>query len=94
MAINKKQSSLWVKVVLVLVIVAFVATLVPAAFLGGGQGGAGDAATTTGATLERLAQTHLPAVRSNTAVLASDPTSYTALVNLGNAYYDWGLQLQ
>lgn len=93
MAISKKQSSVWVKVVLVVVIVAFVGTLVPAAFLGG-QGDTGGGATSTGATLERIAQTHLPTVRSNTAVLASDPTSYTALVNLGNAYYDWGLQLQ
>ncbi|MDF1543024.1 MAG: tetratricopeptide repeat protein [Anaerosomatales bacterium] len=94
MAINKKQSSLWVKVVLVFVVVAFVASLVPALFMGGGNTQQATGATETGATLERIANDHLPAVNSYTAMLASEPTSYTALVGLGNTYFDWGVQIQ
>lgn len=95
MAINKKQSSLWVKIVVIFVVVAFVASLLPALFLGNTGGtqnasGAGE----TGATLETVANDHLPAVNSYTAALASEPTSYTALVGLGNTYFDWGAQLQ
>jgi len=94
-AINKKQSSLWVKIVVIFVVVAFVASLLPALFLGNTGGtqnasGAGE----TGATLETVANDHLPAVNSYTAALASEPTSYTALVGLGNTYFDWGAQLQ
>jgi tetratricopeptide (TPR) repeat protein len=94
-AINKKQSSLWVKIVLIFVVVAFIASLVPALFLGN-TGGTQDAsgATETAATLERVANDHLPAVNSYTAALSSEPTSYTALVGLGNTYFDWGAQLQ
>jgi tetratricopeptide (TPR) repeat protein len=94
-AINKKQSSLWVKIVLVFVAVAFVVSLIPALFLGntgGTQNASG--ASETAATLEQIANDHLPAVNSYTAVLASEPTSYTALVGLGNTYFDWGFQIQ
>lgn len=94
MAINKKQSSIWVKAVLIFVAFAFVISLIPALFLGdqGGQDASG--ATETGAALEQIANEHLPAVNSYTGVLASEPTSYTALVGLGNTYFDWGLQIQ
>ncbi|MBW6469269.1 MAG: tetratricopeptide repeat protein [Coriobacteriia bacterium] len=94
MAINKKQSSLWVKVVLIFVIIAFVATLVPALFMGGTGAQQPAGATETGASLERIANDHLPAVNSYTAMLASEPTSYTALVGMGNTYFDWGFQIQ
>lgn len=95
MAINKKQSSLWVKIVLIFVVVAFIASLLPAFFMGN-TGGTQDAsgASETAAALERIANDHLPAVNSYTAVLSSEPTSYTALVGLGNTYFDWGSQIQ
>ena len=95
MAINKKQSSLWVKIVLIFVVVAFVVSLVPALFLGN-NAGTQDAsgASETGAALEQIANDHLPAVTSYTGVLSSEPTSYTALVGLGNTYFDWGSQIQ
>jgi len=94
-AINKKQSSIWVKAVLIFVAFAFVVSLIPALFLGN-RGAAQDSsgATETGAALERIANEHLPAVNSYTAALSSEPTSYTALVGLGNTYFDWGLQIQ
>ena len=94
MAINKKQSSLWVKIVLIFVILAFVVSLVPALFLGPGANQPATGGTATGATLERIANSHLPAVNSYTAALQSEPTSYTAMVGLGNTYFDWGSQIQ
>jgi tetratricopeptide (TPR) repeat protein len=93
-AINKRQSALWVKVVVVFVVVAFVVSLVPALFLGNSNTQQATGATETGATLERIANDHLPAVNSYTGMLASEPTSYTALVGLGNTYFDWGFQIQ
>ncbi len=93
MAINKRNSSLWVKIVVVFVVLAFVASLVPAFFLGGSGPQPTNASTETGATLERIANDHVPAVASSTAALQADPEDYNALVNLGNVYYDWGLQI-
>ncbi|MBE0416961.1 MAG: tetratricopeptide repeat protein [Coriobacteriia bacterium] len=94
MAINKRQSALWVKVVVIFVVVAFVGSLIPALFLGNRGTQPATGATETGATLERIANDHLPAVNSYTALLRSEPTSYTALVGLGNTYFDWGFQIQ
>jgi tetratricopeptide (TPR) repeat protein len=93
-AINKRQSALWVKIVVVFVVVAFVVSLVPALFLGNSNTQQATGATETGATLERIANDHLPAVNSYTATLQSEPTSYTAWAGLGNTYFDWGFQIQ
>jgi hypothetical protein len=78
----------------VFVVVAFVVSLVPALFLGNGNTQQATGATETGATLERIANDHLPAVNSYTATLQSEPTSYTAWTGLGNTYFDWGFQIQ
>lgn len=95
MAINKKQSSIWVKAVLIFVALAFVVSLLPSLFLGKqGTSGENAPASGTGAILEKIANDHLPAVTSYTSALASDPTSYTALVALGDTYFDWASQLQ
>jgi tetratricopeptide (TPR) repeat protein len=94
-AINKKQSSIWVKAVLVFVALAFIVSLLPQVFLGNKNGAKGEAsASGAGAVLESIANEHLPAVTSYTSALASEPTSYTALVGLGNTYFDWGAKLQ
>ncbi len=50
--------------------------------------------TETGATLERVAGTHLPAIMSYTSVLESEPTSYTVLVAAADTYFDWGFQIR
>mgnify|MGYP002152302034 CR=1 FL=1 len=94
MAINKKQSSMWVKAVLIFVALAFVVSLTPGLFMGRNSAAQDTGATETGATLERIANEHLAAVTSNTAVLESDPENYGALVTLGNTYFDWAFQIR
>lgn len=93
MAINKKQSALWVKATIIFVVLAFVVTALPAIFLGG-QPGQTSTATETGAILERIAGEHLPAINSYTAMLESDPASYTVLAATGDTYFDWAFQIR
>ena len=93
MAINKKQTSVWMKAVLIFVVFAFVASIIgPALFAGLGSGPA-PAGSETGAVLEQIASAHAPAIASNTVALESDPDNYDVLVNLGNSYYDWALRI-
>jgi tetratricopeptide (TPR) repeat protein len=90
-AINKSQSPMWVKVVLIVLIVAFVSL-----FVGSGIGGlfsqssnqAGQQTPVDQA--QQINAQYQPQVDSLSAVVASQPESFTALVNLGNTYMDWG----
>ncbi len=94
MALNKAQTSVGVKVILVLLIVAFVASFIPlfgSAF--SGDGGAGSQQNKP-STLESIAQQFQPTVASLTAQLQSEPESYPVLVSLGNTYFDWAIQVQ
>ncbi len=93
MAINKRQSALWVKATIIFVILAFIVTAVPVFFMGGGQPQAPEA-TETGAVLERVAQNYAPTVNSYHVMLQSEPTSYTVLVATADAYFDWALQVR
>lgn len=93
MAINKRQSSLWVKATIIFVVLAFVITAVPVFFMGDGQPQAPEA-TGTGAALERIAQNYAPTVTQYQTMLQSEPTSYTVLVATGDAYFDWAFQIR
>jgi cytochrome c-type biogenesis protein CcmH/NrfG len=50
--------------------------------------------TATAPTATSLDAQFQPQVASLTSLLQSDPTSYTALVSLGNVYFDWAVQKQ
>ncbi len=90
MAIDKSRTSLGVKIVLIFVAVAMVGYLVPTLFglFGTSGSGGGDSNTAADASAQ-IAQQYTMRVASNDAILRSDPTSYTALVDQGNAYFDW-----
>ena len=92
MALNKAQTSMGVKVILIVLIVAFVASFIPligSAFSGGDS----QQNAQTGA-LDAIDQQFQPTIASLTGMLQSEPESYTVLVNLGNTYFDWAAQLQ
>lgn len=91
MALNKAQTSLGIKIVLIFLIIAFVASFIP--FIGGAFDGGGDQQPAQGA-LERIGQQFQPTVSSLTSLLASEPESYTVLVTLGNTYFDWANEIQ
>jgi tetratricopeptide (TPR) repeat protein len=93
-ALNKAQTSVGVKVVLVILIVVFVGSFVSIGtglFSGTGQQNTGTTGTDSLATINAQYQ---PAVAALTSQLQSEPESYTALVSLGNTYFDWALKVQ
>lgn len=99
MAINKAKTSLWMKGFIIFLIVAFVATIGAASIPSIAQlftppiGTGTTQAQTPTATVETINAQFQPGITALTALAASDPTSYTANVNLGNAYFDWAQTL-
>ncbi len=99
MAINKAKTSPWMKGFIIFLIVAFVATIgaasIPSIFQLFTQPSTSQTTTqaTPAATVEQINAQFQPGITALTAAAASDPTSYTAHVNLGNAYFDWAQTL-
>lgn len=95
MALNKAQTSTITKVLLVLLILAFVASFVP---LFGQVGqlftGSGSVTTNTNDPTAAVNAQYQPQVNSLVGLLQSDPESYTVLVALGNTYFDWASAIQ
>lgn len=93
MALNKAQTSLGVKIILIMLIVAFVASFIPLFGSVFSSPNTGDQTAQPNA-LDAISQQFQPAAASLTAQLQSEPESYTVLVQLGNTYFDWALQVQ
>lgn len=93
MALNKKQTSLVTKIGIGLVALLLVLSFVPWGSLGG-SGSSGTAGTTGTGQLDAIAAKYTASTSAYEQVLASEPTSYTVLVNLGNTYFDWALDAQ
>jgi tetratricopeptide (TPR) repeat protein len=95
-AINKSNSPMWVKVTLIILIVAFVMSFVVLAS-NPFQAFAPTGTTPSGQKQDPIAQIDAqfqPQVAAITAQLQSDPASYTVLVSLGNTYFDYAIQKQ
>ncbi|MDP2233739.1 MAG: hypothetical protein Q8K89_08895 [Actinomycetota bacterium] len=92
MAINKKKASPIVKIGIIAVSALIVLSFLPWASLGllTANSGSGQ----TGGQLETIAAGYTGSVSAFEQSLASDPTSYTVLVNLGNTYFDWGIEIK
>lgn len=92
MAINKSNTPLWMKATLILLAIVFVFGFIS---IGASPFMGTDTTTPPAAgTGDTIAQQFQPTVAALTAAIQSDPESYTALVNLGNTYFDWAAQLQ
>lgn len=96
MGLDKSSTSPAMKIIISLLILAFVST-----FLYGGIASIiqvfkpnpnQPAATSTNPVAAAKAQFQ-PQIDALTKLAASDPTSQTPLVNLGNAYFDWAQQV-
>jgi len=95
-AINKSNSPAWVKVTLIVLIVAFVASFVVIAanpFGAGTPANTGEATGTAGAASAADTQ-YQGQVAALTTQLQSDPQNYATLVSLGNTYFDWAAAKQ
>ena len=96
MGINKSSTTLSMKIIISLLIIAFVSM-----FLYGGiaslielfKGNPNQQASTATDPVAAATQSYQPKIEALGALVESEPTSYTPLVNLGNAYFDWALEL-
>jgi tetratricopeptide (TPR) repeat protein len=94
-ALNKAHTSIWVKVLIIVLIVAFVSLFMY-------QGLAGifalfqqspTAATSTVDYVAAVNQQNQAIIDALKATLASSPTSYTAAVAVADGYFNWAQQL-
>jgi tetratricopeptide (TPR) repeat protein len=96
-AINKAKTSPWMKGFIIFLIFAFVVTIgaasIPSIAELFKQPVTQGTTTTPVATVEQINAQFQPGITALTAAAASDPASYTAQVNLGNAYFDWAQTL-
>jgi tetratricopeptide (TPR) repeat protein len=86
-ALNKAKTSLGMKIVLIFLIIAFVTSFISLSGMFTTPPG-----TTTAPTgqVDQISARYAPTVEMLEATVRSEPTSYTALVNLGNVYTEWG----
>ena len=96
MGLNKSSTSIGMKIVISLLIFAFIST-----FLYGGiasivqvfQPNPNQSATTSADPIVAAETKFQPQVDALRKLTESDPTSQTPLVNLGNAYFDWAQEV-
>lgn len=96
MAINKARTSWWMKAILILIVVAFVTSFISivASPFAGKTANNQQQTTPQANSAEQINAEYQPQVQALSKVLASEPTSYTILVSLGNAYFDWAAKMQ
>lgn len=93
MAIDKSRTSLGMKIILIVVAASFVLSFIP---LLGNVGSLFSSAPkqTPQEQIDAIAANYQGQVSALEGVAASDPTSYTIMVSLGNTYFDWAAQTQ
>jgi len=90
MAINKKNSPVWVKIVIIVVAVSFVASIALVGF--GSLGDGGGTPTNSGTSGGTLTSRYQPQVDSALAASNADPTNAALLANVGHVYYEWAVE--
>ena len=95
MAIDKSNTSLGVKIILVFVAIAMVGYLVPTLFGLFSSNGVTNtnANQTANDVLAQISAKYTPTTTALDTALRSEPTSYTALVTQGDTYFDWALEV-
>jgi tetratricopeptide (TPR) repeat protein len=95
-ALNKAHTSIWVKVLIVVLIVAFVSLFMYQGLAGLFslfQQGGSQASSTTVDYVAAVNEQNQSITTALKATLASAPTSYTAAVAVADAYFNWAQQL-
>jgi predicted Zn-dependent protease len=99
MAINKSNTSPWVKGVIIFIVICFVGLGMGTALSSLGTssptpGASTTASQSTTATLDAIALTHTPTIQAIDASLTAQPKNYDLLVQQAQEYYDWAAQVQ
>lgn len=92
MAVDKSNTPTWMRVVIILVALSFVAMLVPVVFGGLGVLGGGTSSD-SGNNTDAIASQYQPRVDSALAVVQANPDSADALTQVGHSYYEWAVSL-
>lgn len=97
MALNKSNSPLWVKILVVILIISLVSLFMYTGIAGifdlFKQSPTASSSSSTVETVASINQQNQPRVDAFKAMLKSDPASLTASLNLANAYFDWAQKL-
>jgi tetratricopeptide (TPR) repeat protein len=99
MALNKAQTSLATKVLIILLalsMVLFVLLPAIAPLLSGGSNTSGQQqqSTAQAGSYEAIAAKYSNTVASNDAAIKADPKNSALLINQGNLYFDWANEVQ
>jgi len=92
MAIRKDKTSVLMKVGIVLLALTFVVALIPSVFGALGSNKV-PSPTQTQSGSDAAAAQYGPQVNSLLSQLKTNPKDYQTLVSLGNAYFEWALQV-
>ncbi len=97
MAIDKSHTPPWVKAVIIMICIAFVAMIAGSGLLsmGGSTGGTGaTGSTSTTDTLNAIAAQAQPVIDAVDTSLTAQPKNYDLLLDQAQNYYDWASQVQ
>jgi Flp pilus assembly protein TadD len=95
-ALNKARTSIGVKVLIIILIVAFISLFMYSGIAGIFELFKTSSSTTASSSADPLAAINdrgQSTVAALSTLAASQPTSYTAQVNVANAYFDWAQEL-
>lgn len=98
MALNKAHTSVWVKAMIIFLIICFVSLFMYTGINGlidlfQPSGQTQSTTQTPAQTLAAINAKHQPTIDALKVPAASKPASYTAIVNLANAYFDWAQEI-
>lgn len=94
MAINKTSSPVWVKFVIIMVAVSFIASVAGIAVVGSGAGSGAKSGDTSGTGATSISAKYQPTLDALNASLQADPTNADLLTQLGHTYYEYAAELQ
>lgn len=85
MSVDKSNTPVWMRAVIIVVALSFVATGIAVVWAGasGSGGKSGEASS------DSIAATYQPRVKSAQDVLATNPDSPDSIAEVGRAYYEW-----
>jgi lipoprotein NlpI len=87
MHVNKKQTPMWMRVVIILVAISFVVMLVPVVFAGFGGG----SKTGSDSADPLFTSQYEPQVNAAVAAAKTDPTNPDIISMAGHRYYEWAV---
>ncbi|NTW28712.1 MAG: hypothetical protein HGA39_05040 [Coriobacteriia bacterium] len=90
---NKARTSPWTKGLIIVLIVAFVSMFMATGIVGLFDLFKSNTPASTQSAVQKLAATYDPQVTALKKAFESNPTSFTAAVNLANTYFDYAQEL-